>query len=173
MTASTPVAKRSLPTGAIISIVAGGVVLVLVVFAGVVAFTLIRSTMRLTVPGASMEPAIRAGQTVSATRVDPGKYQPKRGDIVIFTAPVTWTAKSGEMFVKRVIGLPGERVASVTPKAACISTRRLSPSHTSRRALHRAGRPLTSKCPTAAFGSWATTESSPATRSFPSKTAAT
>jgi signal peptidase I len=111
-------AKRSLPTGAIISIVAGGIALVLVVVAGVIAFTLIRSTMRFTVPGASMEPTIRAGQTVSATKVHPGEYQPKRGDIVIFAAPVTWTTKSGEMFVKRVIGLPGERVACCDPKGS-------------------------------------------------------
>jgi signal peptidase I len=116
--ASTPAAKRGLSTGAIVAIVAGGVALVLVVVAGAIGFILIRNTMRFTVPGASMEPTIRAGQTVSATKVDPGKYQPKRGDIVVFRAPEAWTTKAGEMFVKRVIGLPGERVACCDPKGS-------------------------------------------------------
>lgn len=118
MTASAPAAKRGLSTGAIVAIVASGVVLVLIVVASAIAFTLIRDTMRFTVPGASMEPTIRAGQKVSATKVDPGEYKPERGDIVIFKAPDGWSSKPGEMFVKRVIGLPAERVGCCDPKGS-------------------------------------------------------
>jgi signal peptidase I len=54
---------------------------------------------------------------VSATKVDPGKYRPKRGDIVVFTAPAQWLAgDSPQMLIKRVIGLPGERLACCDPK---------------------------------------------------------
>ena len=113
-----PPAKRGLSTGAIVGIVAGGLTLVLVVVAVVVAFA--RSgndTMKLTAGGVSMEPAIPPGQTVSATKVDPGKYRPKRGDIVVFPAPAGWLAGEGsQMLVKRVIGLPGERVVCCDPK---------------------------------------------------------
>lgn len=110
MTVTFPKAKRGLSTGAIVAIVAGGVVLILVAVAGVIAFNLIRGTMRFTISGVNMEPTVRAGQTVSATRVDAGEYQPERGDIVVFKAPVQWSNKADDMFVMRVIGLPGERV---------------------------------------------------------------
>ncbi|HZM82284.1 MAG TPA: signal peptidase I [Candidatus Limnocylindrales bacterium] len=113
-----PVAKRGLSTGAIVGIVGGGVVLVLVAIAIVAAFMAVGSgTIRLKVPGVSMEPTIRAGQTVTATKVDPGKYRPKRGDIVVFTAPYGWLAGDRDQkLIKRVIGLPGERVACCDPK---------------------------------------------------------
>jgi signal peptidase I len=107
-----------LSTGAIVGIVGGGLVLVLVVVAVVVGFVVFgNDTIKVTAPGASMEPTIRAGQSVSATKVDPGKYRPKRGDIVVFTAPAGWLAGKGDQkLIKRVIGLPGERVACCDPK---------------------------------------------------------
>lgn len=44
------------------------------------------------------------GKTVSG--VTSGDYQPKRGDVVVFTSPVD----NELQLIKRVIGLPGERV---------------------------------------------------------------
>jgi signal peptidase I len=105
--------KRGLSTGAIVGIAGGGLALVLVVVAAVVV-GLLRggTTTRLTATGVAMEPTIRAGQTVSARTVERGEYHPKRGDIVVFTAPGSWIAGDKEQkLVKRVIGLPGEHLA--------------------------------------------------------------
>lgn len=114
----SPAAKRGLSTGAIVGIVGGSLALVLVVVAVVVGILVLgNNTIRLKATGVAMEPTIRAGQTVSAMEVDPGKYRPKRGDIVVFTAPATWLAGDrDQMLIKRVIGLPGERVACCDPQ---------------------------------------------------------
>lgn len=113
--APTP-AKRGLSTGAIVGIVAGGLTLVLVlIVVGLAVFG--NDTIKVTATGVSMEPTIRPGQSVSATKVDPGKYQPKRGDIVVFTAPVGWLAgERDQKLIKRVIGLPGERLVCCDPQ---------------------------------------------------------
>jgi signal peptidase I len=108
-----PPTRRGLSTGAVVGIVGGAVALVLVAVAVVVALVLSGSdTITLTQGGVSMEPTIRAGQRVSATTVDRGGYRPKRGDIVVFAAPGEWLADAGDRkLLKRVIALPGERVA--------------------------------------------------------------
>ena len=121
-------AQRRLSTGAIAGIVAGGLAF-LAVGALVAGFTISRNrtgtftvpnasssnvpdTIRFTMPSIAMEPTIRLGQTVPAKGVEPGTYQPKRGDIVVFTAPADWLADPAgpQKLIKRVIGLPGERV---------------------------------------------------------------
>lgn len=111
-------ARRGLPAGAIVGIVGSGLALLLVVVAVVVAvFVHATTTVRLTATGVAMEPTIRAGQTVSATRIKPGTYRPKHGDVVVFTVPTTWMAGGHELkLIKRVIGLPGERVACCDPQ---------------------------------------------------------
>lgn len=51
----------------------------------------------------SMEPTLRVGDVVLATRFVPGELE--RGDLVVFDEP-----GSGQRALKRVVGLPGERV---------------------------------------------------------------
>jgi len=116
--AAVPGARRGLSTGVIVGIVGGALTLVLLVVAVVVGVVVLGTdTIKLTAAGVSMEPTIRSGQTVSATKVDPGEYRPKHGDIVVFTAPAGWLAVAGDqMVIKRVIGLPGERLACCDPK---------------------------------------------------------
>lgn len=58
------------------------------------------------VPSASMRPALEPGDYVLVTRWDYRRRLPARGDVVVFRAP------DGGDYVKRVIGLPGDRVAS-------------------------------------------------------------
>ncbi|NUT04364.1 MAG: signal peptidase I [Hamadaea sp.] len=111
---ATPVVppRRGLSTGAVIGIVAGGLTLVLAaaIVIGVVVSG--HDTIRLKATGVSMEPTIRAGQTVTAEQITAGKYQPERGDIVVFNAPASWRATDANpAIVKRVIGLPGDRVS--------------------------------------------------------------
>jgi len=53
----------------------------------------------------SMAPALERGDYVLVTRLG-GKY--RRGDIVVFNAPGMRDPKKNEVFVKRIVGLPGE-----------------------------------------------------------------
>ncbi|NUT19820.1 MAG: signal peptidase I [Hamadaea sp.] len=110
--------KRGLSTGAIVGIVAGAVTLFLLAAGILVAVTVLDTdTVRLKATGAGMEPTIRAGQTFSATKVDAGDYQPNRSDVVVFSTPKAWVAAGGDRsLVKRVIGLPGERVSCCDAK---------------------------------------------------------
>ena len=58
------------------------------------------------IPSGSMETTIMTGDRVFGNRLAYRKEKPKRGDIVIFKYP----DDESQLFVKRVIGMPGERV---------------------------------------------------------------
>ncbi|MCR2784983.1 MULTISPECIES: signal peptidase I [unclassified Microbacterium] len=69
------------------------------------------------VESASMAPAVPVGDVVVAGRTDGST--PARSDIVVFTDPGEWAGRVARLtgtdevsptFVKRVVGLPGERV---------------------------------------------------------------
>lgn len=96
--------------------IAGVLLFIVLVFAG--AF-LINSFLFRTfnVIGPSMEPALHTGERLVVNRVPHtwsvlrGKqYQPERGQIIVFKNPLYAGNGVDEYLVKRVIGLPGERV---------------------------------------------------------------
>lgn len=58
------------------------------------------------IKGASMEPNFPDGEFLLTDKVTYRFKEPKRGDVVIFKAPIA----PDEEFIKRVIGLPGETV---------------------------------------------------------------
>jgi signal peptidase I len=66
---------------------------------------------RYQVLSGTMEPTIRAGEEVTADRIKPGDYQPRRGDVVVFTAPKSWASGPGRPAISRVIGIGGDAVA--------------------------------------------------------------
>ncbi len=57
------------------------------------------------IPSESMEPTLRSGDRVIIDKVAYRRRLPQRGEIVAFTRP-----GEPDLFVKRVIGLPGETV---------------------------------------------------------------
>ena len=61
----------------------------------------------LRVADASMEPLLYQGEAVLADRLGKFVKRPGRGDVVLFTDP------QGNMLLKRIIALPGERVEIV------------------------------------------------------------
>ena len=76
------------------------------------------------IPTASMEPTLHCGKPadgclahvcdrVIANRIVYRFHAPKRGDIVVFDAPATVRSacNAAGVFVKRIIGLPGEKVS--------------------------------------------------------------
>ncbi len=61
------------------------------------------------IPSTSMQPTIEPGDRVVLSRLAYlGERAPQRGDIVVFKAPAETQEKSD--MIKRVIGLPGEKV---------------------------------------------------------------
>lgn len=59
------------------------------------------------IKGASMEPNFPDGEYLLTDKVKYRFGEPSRGDVVVFKAPTG----EGEEFIKRIIGLPGERIA--------------------------------------------------------------
>ena len=58
----------------------------------------------------SMESTLLPEQYVLVDKLTPRWAPYERGDIVVFQPPGTWRTASGDPFIKRVIGLPGDRV---------------------------------------------------------------
>src|SRR3989337_4276940 len=58
------------------------------------------------IKGASMEPNFPNGEYLLTDKVTYRLREPLRGDVIVFEAPGT----NGEEFIKRIIGLPGEKV---------------------------------------------------------------
>ncbi len=63
-------------------------------------------TGRFYVRGSSMEPTLHNGQYLVVSKISYLLNKPQRGDIVVFVSPYG----TGEDYIKRIIGLPGERV---------------------------------------------------------------
>jgi len=84
-------------------------ILITLVMALVIYFGLNFSLQNAVVVGRSMEPNLHNGERVLINKL--AYYfgsTPKRGDIVVFESPEQLAR--GEDYVKRIIGLPGERV---------------------------------------------------------------
>lgn len=67
-----------------------------------------------TQPGVSMEPTIKPGETIKARTVESGSYEPRHGDIVVFSPPASWSLRDGKLALKRVIAIGGETVATAS-----------------------------------------------------------
>ncbi|QQS38550.1 signal peptidase I [Candidatus Woesebacteria bacterium] len=59
------------------------------------------------IKGASMLPNFQDGEYILSDKLSYRFGEPKRGDVIIFEAP----GANGDEFIKRIIGLPGEKVA--------------------------------------------------------------
>jgi signal peptidase I len=58
------------------------------------------------IEGSSMEPNLHHGQYLFVTKYSYWFSSPRRGDVIVFGSPVS----PGRDLIKRVVGLPGERV---------------------------------------------------------------
>jgi signal peptidase I len=63
-------------------------------------------TGRSQVNGSSMEPTLHDGQYLIIGKVTYWIHPPERGDIIVFHPP----NNVGEDYIKRIVGLPGERI---------------------------------------------------------------
>lgn len=58
------------------------------------------------IKGQSMEPNFSNGEYLLTDKITYRLREPKRGDVIVFKAPGT----NGDEFIKRIIGLPGEKI---------------------------------------------------------------
>lgn len=83
----------------------------LLTLAVALAFALVLVTVRalvvvpVVIAGHSMEPTVRNGEIVGVWRLVDVAHDVRRGDLVVFRDP------EGALSLKRVVGLPGDRVA--------------------------------------------------------------
>jgi signal peptidase I len=86
---------------------------VLLVVAIVVA-VLVRAFVLQTfyIPSESMEHTLNINDRVLVNKLVYNFRDPHRGEIIVFQAPATWrNGENDEDFIKRVIGVPGDRIA--------------------------------------------------------------
>lgn len=76
------------------------------VLALIIFFVVNTLTGRFYVRGSSMEPSLHNGQYLVASKISYRLGDPERGDIVVLLPP----NGTGEDYIKRIIGLPGEHV---------------------------------------------------------------
>lgn len=63
-----------------------------------------------TIPSESMEPTISVGNRIFGNRLSYLNSKPRRGDIIIFKYPVDEAQGTTTLYIKRIIGLPGDNV---------------------------------------------------------------
>jgi len=97
------------------AVVEWGIVLVLALLAAFVVRTFIFQTFYI--PSGSMEPTLKIGDRIIVSKLSYHLHSVSRGDIVVFHAPAKETVACADPtvkdLVKRVIGLPGERISSL------------------------------------------------------------
>lgn len=78
-----------------------------VLLAVIVFLVLNAMTARFRVHGLSMEPTLHDGQYLLISKMSYWFGDPQRGDVIVFHPPT----RPGEDYIKRIVGLPGERIS--------------------------------------------------------------
>jgi signal peptidase I len=77
----------------------------------VVVFTVVNlASQRFFIEGPSMQPNFHEGQFLIVSRAHYLLGQPAHGDIVVFDAPGDDNSSNNPLLIKRLIGLPGDRI---------------------------------------------------------------
>jgi len=110
-------------------------IVALCVFALVLAISIPRAFLQtFFIPAGSMRPTLCEGDKVFANKDRYRTHEPKRCELVVFEAPARAVSMVGQpydaghpvMYVKRVIGLPGDHVKIVAGKGAYINGKLLT-----------------------------------------------
>ncbi len=81
--------------------------------AALIIFVLLRTFVleAFFIPSGSMEATLRKPDRVLVNKIVYRTRSIRRGEVVVFVAPVSWRRPGEKDFIKRVVGLPGDRVA--------------------------------------------------------------
>ena len=71
-------------------------------------------TARIRVEGSSMEPSLQTGEFILVNKLTYRLGSPQRGDIIVFYFP----GDLSQEYIKRIIGLPGDRVVVANRKVS-------------------------------------------------------
>lgn len=93
--------------------------LVLPLLVAVPGCSLLNGGKRYSIPSAAMEPTLMRGDKIGCSTDVPDTL--KRGMVVVFRGNEKWSPQNDATFVKRIIGLPGERVESKDGKAVLVN----------------------------------------------------
>ncbi len=104
--AAAPAAGLRRIRGYILEFVDAGIIAVLLVFCIIRPFFI----QAFVIPSESMVPTILKGDRIMANKLVYFLRPPRHGEIVVFHAP-EWADPNRPDFIKRVIGLPGDRIS--------------------------------------------------------------
>lgn len=102
---ATPTVSQRPALGCLFEVVET-LVLTVVIFLGIQTFV----AQPYKVQQGSMETTLLPDQYVLVDKLTPRWAPYTRGDIVVFDPPETWSSGGGVPFIKRIIGVPGDRV---------------------------------------------------------------
>ena len=118
-----------------------------IVYAVLIALILNRFVLvNAKVPTGSMENTIMAGDRLFGNRLAYRNEDPQRGDIVIFHYPVGMVLGEDTLYIKRIIGMPGEHVEIRNAKIYIDGSAQPWRSPTSRRSGRSAAAATPSTC---------------------------
>jgi signal peptidase I len=100
-----PLTKRRPALGCLFEVVET-LVLTIVIFVGIQVFV----AQPYKVEQVSMESSLLPGQYVLVDKLTPRWAPYSRGDIVVFDPPEAWSTAGRVPFIKRVVGVPGDRI---------------------------------------------------------------
>lgn len=104
--AVAPVASSRRWRGYVLEFLDSGIIAVLLIFCIVRPFLL----QAFLIPSGSMHPTLLEGDRIFVNKAVYFFREPRHGEIVVFHAPV-WADAQRRDFIKRVIGLPGDRIS--------------------------------------------------------------
>ncbi|MCX7598206.1 MAG: signal peptidase I [Armatimonadetes bacterium] len=104
--AVAPVAPSRRWRGYVLEFLDSGIIAVLLIFCIVRPFLL----QAFLIPSGSMHPTLLEGDRIFVNKAVYFFREPRHGEVVVFHAPV-WADPQRRDFIKRVIGLPGDRIS--------------------------------------------------------------
>ena len=130
MTPPVP-AERETPASRLLTeLVDSGIIAVVLVFFIIRPFIL----QAFFIPSGSMIPTLRVGDKLLATKYEYHLRQPRRGEVIVFHAPQralemlgqTYDSRHPVEYVKRVVGVPGDRIRIVRDVGVFVNEERLA-----------------------------------------------
>jgi signal peptidase I len=97
------------------------------------------------IPSGSMEPTLKVGDRVLVNKLSYDLHSVHRGDIIVFKKPPGESLPGITDLIKRVIGLPGERISSAPDGAVLVNGKPIAQPWLTPQARQHPGIPITAQ----------------------------